>query len=107
MEWLIFVLGFTAMAWLVFKAAYTFWRPVAVFKRSGGIIWPVIAPIVDVVFWCRLLALGLDALFSVGAMLFSRLTVPGRVGAAVGGSIALLLSVTVFIFEYTFTSDID
>lgn len=107
MEWVIFIVGFTAMAWLCFKMAYTFWRPVQVFKRSKGILWPLIAPVVDVVFWCRLIALGFDVVLSVGAMLFSRLTVPGRVGAAVGGSIALILSFIVFVFEFTATRDIQ
>jgi hypothetical protein len=106
-EWVIFCVGFVAMGWLVFKMSYTFWRPIQVHQRSQGIVWPLLAPIFDVVFWCRLLALGFDALLTVGAMLFARLTVPGRVGAAVGGSIGILLSFTVFIFEYSITKNMD
>lgn len=107
MEWFILTVSVSAQLWVLFKLGWTLWRPIQVFRRARGVIWPILAPIFDVVVWARLVSFSIDGMLTFLVMLFNRAAVPGRVGAAAGALIALFISIGIWAFELTLTSDFD
>jgi len=104
MEWFIFIVATAALTWVLFKMVYTLNRFRDVDRRHQGIVIPIFRALFDPVFWLRVVTFLVDGVLTTFIMFLTRLTVPGRVGAAVGGTVALILSVIVLLYERSLTS---
>ena len=102
MELYVFFVATTAILIVLGKGAYAVHYYMTRSAKEHGLIWPFIAPLTEPVFWARTLSFAADFAISTFIAAGVRLFVVGRVGAAVTGTIGIIISLWIAALAYTY-----